>query len=691
MQRVIIDKRSINVLLLLSMLCATAQTTHAQTNGMDTASSSDSLKTNILNEVIIKSQYRYARRKGDKYVVSFKGSPFYQDKTLEEGLTICPLLTKTAGGFNILGKESSVIYIDGRPTTLTGENLMAFLNAKSTKEIDCIEIITQPSMKYPMSNKSGIINIRTSAARSLGYMATISEGVVKGKKWGWQTNGIIGVSMRSLNLNLFANYAHLSKKRYSESTYHFADGNNSHEKSNFEQTGQPLTAMLSAEWRTKRNLLGASYSLASLRMDGYADNLTTQNITFRKTTAVHNTNNALQVYNELSLGKSTISMLYSYYNRQNKADNLYHLDTKNQQFDHQKYEVNNLKIDAETRISQAWSLQYGANGNLLDLNTHYAYANWQNHVVYQERCMSLYIATSLDLKNINISGGLKYDYTKQDYVGNKHTYSHIIPNVMVTWEKEWGQVFGGYSMMIEKVPYTNLSVSPQYFSPQSIVVGNAFLRPETQNNFNVGISKGNLNAELFYKRYTNSCMMYSTKKDDVIVNTYRNLRQESQFGMNVNYMVSLSKCLLAKVSWNTYWDIAHISDSEKQQSWNNFISTNWLIKFDKSNKFDININYWALLPQKEHGLEWKYRGNLTVDINYNIVKNKLRATLKFYDIFDDDLARFSRLYDHVTVCQRNHFDNRKVSLTIRYMMSNKRSAKRNRQLDIDNVSRIPVE
>lgn len=143
-------------------------------------------------------------------------------------------------------------------------------------------------------------------------MATISEGLVKGKKWGWQTNGILGISARNLNLNLFANYAHLSKIRCSESTYHFANGNNSHERSDFEQMGQPLTAMLSAEWRIKRNLLGVSYTFASLRMNGDADNLTAQDKNIRTSSVAHNTNHTLQVYDELSLGKSTISMLYSY-------------------------------------------------------------------------------------------------------------------------------------------------------------------------------------------------------------------------------------------------------------------------------------------------------------------------------------------------------------------------------------------
>lgn len=42
--------------------------------------SQDTLRVDTLGEIVVKSQYRYAKRKGDGYVVSFKGSPFTKER-----------------------------------------------------------------------------------------------------------------------------------------------------------------------------------------------------------------------------------------------------------------------------------------------------------------------------------------------------------------------------------------------------------------------------------------------------------------------------------------------------------------------------------------------------------------------------------------------------------------------------------
>lgn len=675
----------------LIALCITLLSLHATTaHGIDVFTQ-DSLKSDTLTEVIVNSQYRYARRQGDKYVVSFKGSSFYKDKTLYEDLSFCPLLARKGDDFSILGKESTVIYVDGRPTSLTGEDLAAFLNSNSTKDIERIEIITNSSMRYPVSNKSGIINIIMATPGALGFMSTLSEKLVRGKKWGGQTSGIFGVNFKNLNVNLFANYAHLSKLRSSESTYHFADGEGGTEMSDFKQVGQPLTTMLSAEWRLKKNVFGVAYTFASLHVDEDADNTTVEDEMIQRQSVTNNKNHTLQVYDDFSIGKSSISVLYNYYYRKNKINNWYIAEDNVRQYDHDDYKLNNLKIDVETKVSDAWIMQYGINGNLINMSSDYAFSTIHNVANYKERNMDVYVATSLNVHNVNVSGGLKYEYSNQNYVGNKKVYNYFVPNIMVTWQSGWGQIFGGYSREIEKVPYTNLSISPVYFSPQSFEIGNPDLRPETLHYVNLGVSKGNLNVELFYKRYSNSSLMYSTRDDDNIVNTYVNLKNEDQCGLNLSYMKSWSTWLLAKLTWSTYWDYAKISDTESQKSWNNFLSAGMMIKFDKKGRLDMNVDYWALLPQKEHGVYWKYRGNLTAGINYNIVKDKLRATLNFSDILNQDIAKTRHTYQNVSTYNRSTFDNKKISLTIRYTFSNKRSAKHNMRKDIDEEDRIPVE
>lgn len=80
-----------------------------------------------------------------------------------------------------------------------------------------------------------------------------------------------------------------------------------------------------------------------------------------------------------------------------------------------------------------------------------------------------------------------------------------------------------------------------------------------------------------------------------------------------------------------------------------------------------------------------------VDKNWNVIKDKLRATLAIDDLFNQDMARYTMVYADTSTYHHNTFDSRKVSLTIRYTFSNKRSAKSNLRRAVDEVSRIPAQ
>ena len=56
--------------------------------GTEAVPPQDTLRVDTLGEIVVKSQYRYAKREGDGYVVSFKGSPFYKGKTLLDPLSV---------------------------------------------------------------------------------------------------------------------------------------------------------------------------------------------------------------------------------------------------------------------------------------------------------------------------------------------------------------------------------------------------------------------------------------------------------------------------------------------------------------------------------------------------------------------------------------------------------------------------
>lgn len=678
-------KRFISILLFIIVYVPTIMV--AQSNSII----EDTLKTQFLDEVIVKSQYQYAKRKGDKFVVSFKGSSFYEGKTITESLALCPLVTREGDSFKVLGKESTIVYIDGRPSTLSGEDLMAFLDTKSVGEIERVEIIAMPSGKFADANKSGVINIVTAPKSQLGTMAMINAGAVKGHNFGGLTNGMFAVNVKDVSINLFANYANQKKTRREESTYAFSSSEHTRELSDFTQHGRPFTTTGSVEWKTRSNLLGGSYTYASLLVDADYNNASSDATIWTKNSNARNHNQTFQLYDDWNIGKNIISFLYSLYDRSNETNDVYWSDEKAKHFDYAKHKINNVKMDVTSKLSDTWELNYGVSANYLRMSSDFSYDDWKNDVHYREDVLKGYLATTNEWRRWTITAGLNFEHTKQDFAGNRKTYNSWLPNVNVSYKSDWGQLYGQFSKTIQRVPYTSLTLSPLYFSPQSITIGNPELKPEESYNVSAGMNRGNLNVELFYKKYENAYMQYSYAENEQIINCFANISDEHQCGMNLSYSHSISTMLLGKVNVSSYY--VHSDDEKigKKHSWNNYLSTSLSIRPDRKRRFDADIRYWALFPQKERGIEWNNRGSFDVDMNYNIIPSMLRLTFSVKDLFNQNFASYSRMYNGVNVACKNTFDNRKVGLTLKLTLSNKKQVGRNSQKSIDEVDRIPTE
>lgn len=651
----------------------------------------DSLKTLSLDEVVVKSRYRYAKRKGDKLVVSFKGSSFYEGKTLAESLGICPLISRQGDSFQILGKESTVIYINGRPSTVIGEDLIAFLDTKSIGEVERVEIIAMPSGKFSSANKAGVINIVMSKSYQMGTMGMINAGAVKGHYLGGKANGMFALCIKNVNINAFVNYTNQKKARISESQYDFSDKEHICEISEFNQHGRPLSAIGSVEWRKGNNLIGCSYTYSSLLLDADYNNSATNALTWIKNSNTNNHYNTLQMYSDWKIAGNTISLLYSWYDRRNKTDDTYTASEMSRHFDYAKHQINNIKLDVTSTLFDSWEIGYGLSANYLQMASDFAYGDWNNSAKYKENVWKSYISTSKEFGCWTIDAGISVEHTKQNFADNHRSYNSWLPNMNVTYKNNWGLFYCQFSKTMERVPYSSLTRSPIFFSPQSMTIGNPELKPEEDHHVNLGVSKGNLNVEMFYKKYKNAYMQYSYTDDGRIVNGYVNLDDENQYGMNVSYSQAISTILLGKINLSSYFNHSNTPEIGTNNCWNNYINTSLSFRLDKKKRFDADINYWHLFPQKEHGIKWKNRSSFDISFNYNVIPSILRLTLNVNDLFNQNFAYYSRMYKDVNVINKNIFDNRKIILTARYTLSNKKRVGRNQQKSIDDLGRIPTE
>src|SRR5687768_4594972 len=105
-----------------------------------------------------------------------------------------PSLNVDIDGNVTLRNASPQIYVDGRPTTLTLDQIPA-------DAIESVEVITNPSAKYDASGgNAGILNIVLKKNKKTGYNGNIQAGV--DKRGGINGGGSFNVRQNKVNLSV---------------------------------------------------------------------------------------------------------------------------------------------------------------------------------------------------------------------------------------------------------------------------------------------------------------------------------------------------------------------------------------------------------------------------------------------------------------------------------------------------------
>jgi hypothetical protein len=156
-------------------------------------------ETEKLAEVEVKAKKPLIERQMDKLVVSVSASPLAAGSNGNDILRRAPGVRIDKDGNITVNGKSVEIWIDGKPSYLSGQQLKAMLDGTDGNTIEKIEIISNPSAKYDASGQGGIINIKTKRNMMKGLNGILSAaygGMYFGdvKRW-------LQMDMVSLNLN----------------------------------------------------------------------------------------------------------------------------------------------------------------------------------------------------------------------------------------------------------------------------------------------------------------------------------------------------------------------------------------------------------------------------------------------------------------------------------------------------------
>lgn len=145
--------------------------------------------------------------KADKTVLNVEGTINAVGQDALELLKKSPgVLVDRDDNLSLSGKNGVQVYIDGKPSPLSGKDLADYLRTLQSSSIESIEIITNPSARYDAAGNAGIINIRLKKNKSFGTNGSVNAGYGIGTYSKY--NAGLSLNHRDARLNVFGNYTY---------------------------------------------------------------------------------------------------------------------------------------------------------------------------------------------------------------------------------------------------------------------------------------------------------------------------------------------------------------------------------------------------------------------------------------------------------------------------------------------------
>ena len=419
----------------------------------------------MLSAVIVKSTVPFIERKIDRTVVNIANSITSEGSTVLEIMKKLPgVQVSTDGQVSLNGKAGVNVYIDGKPTYLSSDDLSSLLNGMSASSIQKIEIMTNPPAKYDAAGTAGIINIIKKKNQKEGLNGSINAGF--GQSYFSRYNTGFSLSYKNQKFNLFFNNTYgynknLSRRNVTSDILNVNDG------------------LVSEQASANSNIGSSSDYRPTLAIDIYCSKTTTLSLSGTAGIGVSN--------NIVSSGMDILDSTLTKTNHINFGSNL-HVKPFNYttgiQLSHQfDTSGNNISIGFDysdyltNPVQQNLSSLYDAHGNFI---------SEADALLQQHRQLNIYAVTADYIKPLKNKGqfeaGIKSSYVKAI---NDNTYynqvggQNMIDSMQSNYSINDENINAAYVNLNKR--YRKLSVQAGLRAEQTIAQGKQLLSGETIN------------------------------------------------------------------------------------------------------------------------------------------------------------------------------------------------------------------
>jgi len=634
------------------------------------------------------------------------------------------------------GKDGVLIYIDDRPTYLSGADLTNYLKSLPGATIDKIELITNPPARYDASGNTGVINIRTKKSKIRGFNGNMAAGYTQAVYW--ETFGALNLNYRNNKVNVFANISYAGIRDYVKNDvsrrYFKADG--------------------AADSEVKMDIFTKNVTDVAnvkLGLDYYLNRKTTLGINFngvirpnsdKKSTDSYVYGPAVQldslIHGDLAgnyrwkNGGINLNLQHQYDStgRMLTADLDYiRYSSGGQQWfrnyiytpdgaltsrdvllgdlpgditiysaktDYIHPLTNKARIEGGVKasyVSTDYAAEYFA-GTEGDLKPDYGKTN---HFLYKENINAAYLNFNQEAERWAIQAGLRVENTrakghqlgsveKPDSAFEKN-YTDFFPTAYVSYKLDtlgMSTVTAAYGRRINRPTYYDLNPFLFFRDKFSYRAGNPFLKPQYTDNIELSYKYRSIfSATLLYNRTKGEIRETIEQAGNSFISRNANLGESYQTGLLVNSTLNVSP-----------WWTCNIHAEYQYRKYKSALYNNQTLDADQGtwsgslfNQFKFNRGwsaelYGMYISQNLAGQFLKEpMGQLDMGVQKMILNDKASIRLNIKDLFRTLKVRGEIInVQQAQVSYRNVFDTRSIGLSFTYRFGKESdAAKRNRK------------
>ena len=674
----------------------------------------------MIDEVTVTAKIPFVERKLDRTIINPEGMISTAGSTALELLERAPGLSLNSDGSIMLkGRSGVAVYINDKPSYISGAELENYLRSLPAGSIKRIEIMTNPPAKYEASGNSGVINIVTKRNTLQGLHGSTAVSARKGKYWSSNNNLILNYNKDKLSLysniyggfyesfqNLFINRYYKTETNELESA--FAQNSFNYRK------GKYLNTKIGADYYITEDMaIGVSYKRDNSPSDKDTDNTSkvtdaTSNL-LQTVVADNKQDNTFsnEVYNayitkSLDTLGSSLSVDADYVSYTTGSDqrfkNFIFAPTGEQTFadqingaipstikiyaaktDYTKVMANGSRFEAGLKSARTETDNEAIYSTTIDGVTTPDY-NLSNRFLYDEKIQSAYINYTSSFGPVDIQAGLRGEATSLEgnQLGNvqqadtsfTRSYKNLFPTFYVGWNMDAERknvLTFSFGKRINRPYFQQLNPFISPLDKFTFYSGNPDLLPTFSDNYSLAHSwDGKITTTFNYSNTTDNINETLEIRDGIYYSRPGNISSSETYTLSIDGAFDLSKWY----RFNSYVELGHNRfDSElyteqlASRGTYYYLSANNTFQLGNGWKADLSGNYRSDLVYSQ--LILKSYSQVGMGVQKSFLEGKGTVKLNVSDIF---LAnRGSGIINNLRLTNadwNSTRDTRRVSLTL---------------------------